>query len=247
MSHSEYFSHSLYEKTQECNIPSSHRTSNSKSTDVFTYLPLLTGELLRYILPIYGKSDVRPQITGLETTNDAILLVDRANKQIQEFRQDGTFQRFIGGNHVFQSPFCVTGAKNGDIIVSDACQIKILDGRTETVKNTIGTRGIGKGKFLNPRGLTVDIDNNIIVADCGSHQIHVFNLQDGEDSSFGSLGTDAGFFDTPCDVAVSSDGRNIVVVEARNHRLQVFTRPQPECDYERYISKIREEIDNLDL
>ena len=197
------------------------------------------GELLRYILPIYGKTDVRPQITGLATTNDdAILLVDRANKQIQKFRQDGTFQRFVGGNHVFQSPFGVAVAKNGDIVVSDACQITILDGGTEKVKTAYGTRGIGKGKFLNPRGLAVDIDNNIIVADCESHQIHVLNVEDGKDSFFGSLGTDAGFFDTPCDVAVSSDGKKIVVVEAKNHRLQIFKRPCQDSDYDRYISKV---------
>jgi DNA-binding beta-propeller fold protein YncE len=194
-------------------------------TFLVIFLPLFTGELLRYILPIYAKFDVRPQITGLVTTNDGtILLIDRANRQIQEFRQDGTFERFIGGNHVLKSPFCVGVAKNGDIVVSDACQIKIFDGRTETVKNTMGRRGIGKGKLLNPRGLTVDIDNNAVVADCESHKIHVLSLQDGENSSFGSLGTDAGFFDTPCDVAVTSDGRKIVVVEARNHRVQVFTR-----------------------
>jgi DNA-binding beta-propeller fold protein YncE len=187
-------------------------------------------------LPIYGKTDVRPQITGLATTNDgAILLVDRANKQIQRFRQDGTFQRFVGGNHTFQLPFGVTVTKNDDIVVSDSCQMTILDGGNEDVKSTYGTRGIGKGKFLNPRGLTVDIDNNIIVADCESHQIHVLNVENENDSLFGSLGTDAGFFDTPCDVAVSSDGRKIVVVEARNHRLQIFTRPHQDCNYEKYI------------
>ena len=216
--------------------------------NLFLFLSIFKGELLRYILPIYGKCDVRPHITGLETTNDgALLLVDRANKQIQQFRQDGTFQRFIAGNHVLQSPFCVTVSKNGDMIVSDASQIKTLDGRNGTPKSTIGTRGIGKGKFLNPHGLTVDMDNNIIVADCGSHQIHVLSLHDEEDISFGSLGTDPGFFDTPCDVAVSSDGRKIVVVEARNHRLQVFTGPQAEFDYERHILEIEEEIRNLNV
>ena len=216
--------------------------------NLFLFLSIFKGELLRYILPIYGKCDVRPHITGLETTNDgALLLVDRANKQIQQFRQDGTFQRFIAGNHVLQSPFCVTVSKNGDMIVSDASQIKTLDGRNGTPKSTIGTRGIGKGKFLNPHGLTVDMDNNIIVADCESHQIHVLSLHDEEDISFGSLGTDPGFFDTPCDVAVSSDGRKIVVVEARNHRLQVFTRPQAEFDYERHILEIEEEIRNLNV
>ena len=214
------------------------------------FLQIFTGELLRYILPIYGKCDVRPQITGLEITNDgALLLVDRANKQFQQFRQDGTFQRFIAGNHVLQSPCCVAVAKNGDVIVSDASQIKILDGRTERLKNTIGTRGIGKGKFLNPHGLAVDLDNNIIVADCESHQIHVLSLKDGEDLSFGSLGTDPGFFDTPCDVAVSSDGKKIIVVEARNHRLQVFTRPQCqwEFDSKRYTLEIEEKIQNLNF
>ncbi|XP_028408454.1 uncharacterized protein LOC114531021 [Dendronephthya gigantea] len=195
------------------------------------------GELLRYILPIYAKSDVHPQITGLATMNDgSLLLVDKANKQIQKFRQDGIFQRFIGGKQVFQSPLGVSVTSNGDIVVIDACQIKILDGRAESVKNIIGTKGIGREKFLNPSGLTVDKEDNIIVADSGSHQIHVFNLKDEEDSLLGGLGTDAGYFDTPCGVAVSSDGSKIVVVEEKNHRLQIFTRLLPaEFDYERYL------------
>lgn len=177
-------------------------------------------------------------ITGLGTTDDSsILLVDRANKQIQKFRQDGTFQRFIGGNHVFRSPFGVAVTNNDDIVVSDACQIKLLDGRTEAVRNVIGTKGIGKGKFLNPLGLAIDMENNVFVADCENHQIHVLNLniKDEEDRSFGSLGTNAGFFDSPCDVAVSNDGRKIVIVEARNHRLQVLTRHQPGLDFERHL------------
>lgn len=161
-----------------------------------------------------------------------LLLVDKANKQIQKFRQDGIFQRFIGGTQVFQSPFSVAVTSNNDIVVCDACQIKILDGRSESLKNIIGTRGVGREKFLNPSGLTVDKEDNIIVTDSESHQIHVLNLKDEDDSLLGGLGTDAGYFDTPCDVAVSSDGRKIVVVEERNHRLQVFTRLQPESDYE---------------
>lgn len=171
----------LYTEKNEIFPPA---TSNSKLTNVFSHISSI---IYRRITTLYSANlrKIRrpPAITGLVTTNDGtILLIDRANRQIQEFRQDGTFERFIGGNHLLKSPFCVGVAKNGDIVVSDACQIKIFDGRTETVKNTMGTRGIGKGKLLNPRGLTVDIDNNAVVADCESHKIHVLSLQDGENS-----------------------------------------------------------------
>lgn len=201
-------------------------------------------------------ADLRPKITSLATTNDdAILIVDKVNRRVQKFRQDGTFLCFIGGSHVFQSPFSVAEARNGDIIIceSDAHQIKIVEGENGRLKNIVGAKGIGKGKFLYPRGIAVDNESNILVADSGNHQINVISTKDGEEASFGRLGSCPGDFDTPYDVALTNDEKKIVVVDARNHRLQIFTRAIPNnsfqgnlrCTAKEDCSEVGEDVENM--
>ena len=175
-------------------------------------------------------------ITGLAITSpdDTILFVDKANQRIQKFSQDGTFLSFIGGNHVFESPSGIAVAKNGDIMISesDAHHIKIFEGENGPLKKKCGTKGIGKGKLLYPRGIATDNNSNIFVADSGSHQVKVINTKDQDDASFGSFGNMPGFFDTPYDVSLTNDGKKVVVVEAKNHRLQIFTKAVAGNDFQ---------------
>ena len=92
-----------------------------------------------------------------------------------------------------------------------------------------GEAGKDAGQFHEPRGVAVDPEGNIIVADSANHRIQktaigttTFLERPGLPvMQFGSHGTGTGQFDMPTGVAVDGDG-NILVADTLNHRIQKF-------------------------
>ena len=90
----------------------------------------------------------------------------------------------------------------------------------------IGSKGIGQGKFLYPRGLTVDYFGNLIVCDCANNRLQAFSLEGEFLYELGGKGTSLNHFQHPEDVALDNDGQ-MYVVERSNYRVQVFQgKPQ---------------------
>jgi streptogramin lyase len=85
----------------------------------------------------------------------------------------------------------------------------------------MGTYGAGDRQFINPRGVMVDADGNIYVADSNNHRIQKL----GPDGAFkwSTPGTTPGAgdrqFNNPQGVAVDTQG-NIYVLDTNNHRIQ---------------------------
>jgi uncharacterized protein (TIGR03663 family) len=92
----------------------------------------------------------------------------------------------------------------------------------------VGGTGSTAGLFSAPRGLAVDSQGLIYIADSNNHRVQVISAT-GElqqiwgyyaDSSSGEAAV--GGFNQPWDLAVSSDG-SIIVVDTWNHRIQRFS------------------------
>ena len=118
--------------------------------------------------------------------------------------------------------------RNGDVIVTEYenHRLKIFSQQNLGESKTIGARRVGAGKFACPRGVALDQNDNILVADSLNHRIQAISLTGEPLGSFGTIGLDPGCLDTPYDVAMDTAG-NIVVADTKNHRLQVFTRLVP--------------------
>ena len=71
-----------------------------------------------------------------------------------------------------------------------------------------------------PWGVAVDKKEQLIVAECGSHCITVYDKEGKKIQSFGSCGTKEGQFTYPREVAVTNDGHILVTDD---HRLQKVT------------------------
>ncbi|SVC08384.1 uncharacterized protein METZ01_LOCUS261238, partial [marine metagenome] len=93
--------------------------------------------------------------------------------------------------------------------------------------STWGTKG---GEFDNPVGVAVASDGSVYVAvyerkfpsDTFFHRIQKFTSEGAFISTWGTEGTGDGEFDSPHDVAVTSDG-SVYVADTYNHRIQKFT------------------------
>lgn len=75
----------------------------------------------------------------------------------------------------------------------------------------------------NPRGMTVDSEGNVYVADANNHRVVVFRPDGEELRTIGSLGRGDGQLNEPSGVAVDDDG-NIYVADTWNARIVKFDR-----------------------
>jgi uncharacterized protein (TIGR03663 family) len=84
-----------------------------------------------------------------------------------------------------------------------------------------GSPGNGPGQLRAPKGLALDAEGNLYVADSQNHRIQVFDANGGFLRQWGSQGNAPGQFNEPWGVAVGPNG-DVYVADTWNHRVQVF-------------------------
>jgi len=84
-----------------------------------------------------------------------------------------------------------------------------------------GTKGAGDGQLAEPKGVAVDKNGNIYVADTINHRLQKFDAGGGFLAKWGSKGDGDGQFNEPWGLAVDKDG-NVYVADTWNHRIQKF-------------------------
>ncbi len=85
-----------------------------------------------------------------------------------------------------------------------------------------GPEGTGPGEFDRPRGIDVDADGIVYIADEFAHRVQTFDRDGTLLGGWGQLGNGPGQFLEPLGIAVSRDG-HAYVVDAGNYRIQKFT------------------------
>jgi hypothetical protein len=81
---------------------------------------------------------------------------------------------------------------------------------------------VSASSFWGPRGVAVDGNGNVLVADTGNKRIVVFDKNGNYVTEFGTAGFDPGQFDEPVGVAVAPGG-TVYVTDTWNQRIQAFT------------------------
>jgi uncharacterized protein (TIGR03663 family) len=86
---------------------------------------------------------------------------------------------------------------------------------------TYGSAGGAAGQLRSPKGVGLDAQGNLYVADTFNHRIQVLDPQGRPLRQWGSEGTQPGQFKEPWAVAVAANG-DVYVTDTWNHRIQVF-------------------------
>lgn len=161
-----------------------------------------------------------------------IFVVDYNNNRVQRFDNSGSYISQFGseGNDdgEFYQPSGIAIDSSNNIFVSDYdnSRVQKFDSNGDYVSQ-FGTNGSGDGELYEHYGLDVDSYGNIYVADSGNSRIQKFNsggifvAKWGANDGDGSTGEGDGEFDSPRDVAISSDG-SVYVVDEDNDRIQKF-------------------------
>jgi len=169
-----------------------------------------------------------------------------------------TYGLFGTGDGQFWLPYDVAVDSDGNIYVADTYSHRIqkfdssglflgwwgydnygLTGWHNPESGTIGDDGSGDGQFKYPRGIVVDSDGNVYVADTSNHRIQKFDSfgdllgwwgydslgltgwHDPGTGTIGASGSGDGQFRSPWGVSVDSDG-NVYVADMQNYRFQKF-------------------------
>ena len=120
-----------------------------------------------------------------------------------------------------ENPWGVAFNHAGEIVVSAGYCVSVL-GLNGTKIRSFGTHGSGPGQFLAPKGVAVDDEGNILVADYGNNCIQKFTSDGQFLASAGTKGTGPLQFNCPMDVAFNTHNKKVYVLDSWNHRIQLL-------------------------
>ncbi len=169
----------------------------------------------------------------------SIYVADGDNHRIQKFDQQGNFVLAFGTPSgadnpqppmgSFNEPWGIAVGSDGSIYVTDTWNHRIQKFKPDgtflqawgTLADTGGKASGAEGNFYGPRGIAIDREGHVLVADTGNKRIQIFDAQGQFIQQFGGGGLNPGSLDEPVGIAVDAQN-NIVVADTWNGRVQVF-------------------------
>lgn len=154
-----------------------------------------------------------------QTQNHRVLYFSVEGSRTAQLGGTAQVVKFDEAPGKFLFPNGLAVAPNGDVYVSDGnnrrVQILTAAGRFKQFVNTSGV----------PRGIAIDKEKRLYVANALSHTIDVYDLKGRAMTSFGERGYGPGQFNYPNDVALDRAGR-IYITDRDNNQVQVWGWPQ---------------------
>jgi DNA-binding beta-propeller fold protein YncE len=186
--------------------------------------------------PPLGLNAPRAIAAGLD---DDLYVADSRNHRILHLGSDGTlldewgsFADAASGDApigTFNEPWGVAVGPDGSVYVSDTWNHRLQKFSAEGDPLLMwGQYGQpmpevpeSSSYFWGPRGVAVDSEGRVFVADTGNKRIVAFDSDGNYLTEFGTPGLDPGQFDEPVGVAVADDG-TVYVTDTWNQRIQSF-------------------------
>ena len=166
-----------------------------------------------------GKADNELNAAGLalDELNQLIYIADCNNSRVQVVSFEGNFlKRF--GQGILERPFGIAVTED-NVFVTDYdlhALLQFSKKDCQLVRRT-GTRGGGEGELDSPRGLCIDSNGDVFVADCDNNRVSVFS----RDLKFlNCLTTEQ--LNYPRDVKVTQD--SVVVLDSGHNCIHFFSR-----------------------
>mmetsp|Transcript_23048 Transcript_23048/g.46621 ORF Transcript_23048/g.46621 Transcript_23048/m.46621 type:complete len:365 (-) Transcript_23048:36-1130(-) len=153
------------------------------------------------------------------------MILDAATIHTSVVRTISPGECFLVGEGQLRGQCYATVDSCGDVIVLDrrSHKVKIFRGTDGELMREFGGEGVDVGKLNTPRGIAVDVEGNIVIADCDNHRVQVFDASGALLRTFGRYGSGDGELKFPNGVGIDAEG-NIIVADCDNDRLVVFDK-----------------------
>ena len=164
---------------------------------------------------------------GITFDNKIFLYVaDCCNNRVQIFDVNGNYVFHYGryglGNGQLNIPVGIT-THNNEVFVTEQGNQRISVFHTDGQFSHI----IGKGQLGQPYDVTVNTNNQLLVADYSHHCIYIFTLDGNYVSKFTSQGSNRGILFKPISLSIDMYGF-ILAVEGGNSRVSIFSK---DCNF----------------
>ena len=155
-------------------------------------------------------------------SNNYLYVADYSNNRVQIFDVTGKYHHQLGscgsGNGQLNHPIGIT-THNNKVFVTEGDNHRISLFHTNGQFSHI----IGKGQLSRPYDVTVNTNNQLLVADSRHHCIYTFTLDGNYVSKFATEGSARGQLSSPCSLTTDLYGF-ILVAEYGNHRVSIFNK-----------------------
>ena len=155
-------------------------------------------------------------------SNNHLYVAEYWNNRVQVFDVSGKYLHQFGsggsGNSQLNGPIGIT-IHNNKVFVTEDCNGCISVFHTNGQFSHI----IGKGQLGKPYDVTVNTNNQLLVADWSHHCIYTFTLDGNYVSKFATPGSDKGQLSSPRSLIVDLYGF-ILVADTDNHRVSIFNK-----------------------
>ena len=189
--------------------------------------------------------------------DDSLYVADSRNHRIEQYDPTGKLMQTFGQVSpgcpyatvpppdvplgTLCEPWALAVSPDGQwVYVADTWNHRIqkfsADGKPVKAWGTPNYDPVSSGPFglWGPRGIAVDSQGHVLVADTGNKRIIVYDADGNFLSQFGGQGAEAGQFDEPVGLALDAQG-NLYVADTWNQRIQVFN---PNADKSTYSPSI---------
>lgn len=175
-----------------------------------------------YLREMGGKPTFSSAFGMTILPNGNLLVTDPEAHAIHVLNSAGELQNSWKG--VYKSPSGIT-VQNDKIFVLDHGLPAILKLDSQgNVLARFGKRGTGNGDFSVPKGIAVNEEGKLFVAETLNHRVQMFDSDGTWLCAFGKKGTDEGEFYNPESLACGPN-HTLYVLDRGNHRIQVFQYP----------------------
>jgi uncharacterized protein (TIGR03663 family) len=146
----------------------------------------------------------------------SVYVADTWNHRVQKFDANGTFLLQWREQNGFWGPRGVAVSPDGKTVyVTDTGNKRVVSFDSSGKQlQTWGHEGSKPGEFIEPVGITVDANGNVIVADTGNHRVQIFD-RDGKFIKEHSVSGWEEFYTEPY---IAMLGADLVVTDSYNHR-----------------------------
>jgi len=185
------------------------------------------GKFKRYIGAQKNGKDyfVRPTGIAVDSTANRLYVSDTLQHRVHVLDLDGKVLSSFGGRGLepgkFNFPTEIV-ARGAELLVVDAMNFRVQTfTRDGAFLRSFGALGERTGSLLRPKGVALDSEGNIYVADGLLETVQVFNPQGQLLYFFGRGGGRLGEFQIPAGLCIDPRDR-IYVADSMNQRIQVF-------------------------